>query len=516
MAFQIGNTVITPYHLMAQYRVQLGNHKDTVQKFITFTGCIRFATVDAAKAALDAPDTAVAMVWDAANANPLQSTPTVQRTISQCLSDVDTHVAQQRERERAAAKQAREPDKVKYNALRDTAKALGGELMTAAADNDPVAFAGHYVTFYYQAAYMGGDQFAVGAALKSKPTSRLILFYSDNPQETGSAKSLISFYGVSCGLTRDRLLPVKVADSKAACKVASDVVDARLNKTANPAMAGLDFLGLIPRISGATLNPVGGATTHVAASVMAGDGKGNVSGWTDVDPASNSYWAYRVDKFLGRKGIVRSAKYVIVWTRFSGQDGGAHPELDDTWMGLAQVCRGLLKAGKNIIVVGKPKGHDSLPEKLNASMDQLDIAGPPAVSRNGMQIWGEYWKNENEETFNGKIIGPNRAAEYAIFLRMARGWGCKLVHLGMRSGAMDAAALLGMRVRFIENTGNEQIERTTKWTGGSNTNKLYQRIQVSQTTRMAAAGKPKAQHEAQGYEPADLKLILDSVTAALV
>lgn len=49
-----------------------------------------------------------------------------------------------------------------------------------------------------------------------------------------------------------------------------------------------------------------------------------------------------------------------------------------------------------------------------------------------------------------------------------------------------------------------------------NDNKLYQRIQVSKTTRMAAKDKPKSQHEAQGYEAADLKMIIDSVAAAFV
>lgn len=469
MAFQIGGTVVTPFHLVGLYSAQLGNHKEAARKLIMFTGCIRFATVELAKAALDAPNTAVAMVWDEANSNPPPGTATVQRTITQCLTDIETRMAALREQERQAAKLARAPDKIKYNALREAATTAGDELMTAAAVNVAATFASASVTYYFQAAYMGGDQFAVGAALKSKPTSRLILFYT--AQETASAKRLASFYGVSCGLTSSRLLPVQVDDSRAAYQTGLQVVDKRIENEAGPAIADarLQFLNTISRAPGTMLNPVGGATTDVAAAIMKGDGKGNVAGWNDVDPVENSYWAYRVDKFLGRKAILRNEKYVIVWTRFSGQDGGAHPELDDTWKGLAQACRGLLKAGRKIIVVGKPKGHDILPTQLNAYMDLLDTENAPAVSRAGMQIWGEYWKNEGEETFNGKIIGPNRAAEYAIFLRMARGWGCKLVHLGMRSGAMDAAALLGMRVRFIENKDNEQIGRTTKWTGKKTT-----------------------------------------------
>lgn len=98
------------------------------------------------------------------------------------------------------------------------------------------------------------------------------------------------------------------------------------------------------------------------------------------------------------------------------------------------------------------------------------------------------------------------------------------MHLGMRSGAMDAAALLGMRTRFIENAGNQQIARTSKWVGASNSNPLYQRIPVSElSTRTARAMAKHENHvtarfkdeEIKGYLPEDLKLIVDSVEAAL-
>nr|BFE97227.1 hypothetical protein GCM10020185_77630 [Pseudomonas brassicacearum subsp. brassicacearum] len=89
------------------------------------------------------------------------------------------------------------------------------------------------------------------------------------------------------------------------------------------------------------------------------------------------------------------------------------------------------------------------------------------------------------------------------------------MHLGMRSGAMDAAALLGMRTRFIENAGNEQIARTTKWTGATNTNLLYQRIPVAELPTWRARGREENLVVKRGYLPTDLEMIVASVEGAL-
>ena len=208
--------------------------------------------------------------------------------------------------------------------------------------NKPELFAKEQCTYYYQGAYMSGDQFAVGTALMYDSKTRMILLYTTT--EISAAKRLVKFYGTSCKLTPDRLLLVEVSDSRGACDVCREVVDARISRTAYPSISNpkLQFLTSIS-VRGAKICPVGGATTDVAASVLEGNGKGGIAKWDNVDPSNNRYWAYRVDKFLNQKGVEKGQRYVIVWTRFSGKDGGAHRELDDSWTGLGQVCYGLLK-----------------------------------------------------------------------------------------------------------------------------------------------------------------------------
>ncbi len=414
----------------------------------------------------------------------------------------------------AIAKEKRQPDKAAYNKAIDEAAAKGNLVFDGAAGN-AARFRGERCAHYYQAAYMSGDQFAVGAALVHDTKSKLILLYQADEEQ--KARGLVRFYVVSCKLTADRLFPIQVADSKGAYAELGTLVDARINSTPLPVLsANLAFLTAIPR-PGPYLQPVGGATTDVAACVLQGDNQGAIrKEWGFVDPNRNSYWAYRVDKYLTGK-VTKGQKYVILWTRFSGKDGGAHPELDDSWTGVGQVIHGLLKANQNVIVVGRPRTGKDIPTKINEHLDALDE--DDAVPRDRMQIWGEYWKKDGGDP-NKKIIGPSRAAEYAIFLRMISSeWNCPLVHLGMRSGAMDAAALLGMRTLFIEDRNNQQIARTTKWTGSGNDNPLYKRIDVDElptwTARKMKHGYNRRGDAVRGYSDADLEKILAQINLAL-
>ena len=491
MPFEIANTSITAWSLISPTYVALKPHEALIKRFLGSDPQVRFATIQAAVQALAHPAQAFPLEWRV-GPDPLAL---VNQSINQCLD--------------ALALYLRNQDKRKYQDMLEEANTKGGSLFTDARKNVPEQFVAQKCTYYYQGAYMSGDQFAVGAALRHDLNSRLILLYA--AADEAAAKRLVKFYGTSCGVKAARLLPVLVTDAKAACETCRLVIDARINRTALPPFTeALAFLAGVA--SGAKLCPVGGATTDVAASVLSGDGKGSIAQWDNVDPNTNRYWAYRLDKFLGLKGVVKGQSYVIVWTRFSGKDGGAHPELDDSWTGLGQVCHQLLKKGRNVIVVGRPRTNRDLNAKLTAHLTQLDQDEGP-VSRANLQVW-EYWKLDNGNP-NQKIIGPNRAAEYAIFLRMKSAeWNCKLVHLGMRSGAMDAAALLGMRTRFIENADNEQIARTTKWTGATNNNRLYQRIPVAELPTWRARGREENLAVKRGYLPTDLAMIVASVEGA--
>ncbi len=495
MPFRIKNINITVWTLKTH--PDLLPYEATIKLFYGPAVELEFESKETAVEALKDPGKSVPMSFRVGT-KPLAKTET---SINQCLADLANH---QRRAEHA-------PFKKNYSETQDAAEQKGAELF--ATKNDPQAFVKNKCTYYFQGAYMSGDQFAVGAALTHDPQSRLILLYQLG--EETAARRLLKFYGASCRLTSDRLLLVQVPDSKSACKACGTVVDHRIkNEPCKISVVELQFLEGINR--GAILCPVGRATTDVAASVLKPNATGMLVPWDNVDPNTNRYWAYRIDKFLWKQGVEKFKDYVIVWTRFSGKDGGAHPELDDSWTGLGQVCRGLLERGVRVIVVGRPRFNKDIKEKMATHLNRLD-AEQGAVNRTHLQIWGEYWKND-EGAPRQDTIGPHRAAEYGIFLRMiSKEWSCRLVHLGMRSGAMDAAALLGMRTRFIEDEHNQQIGRTTKWTGEDNANRLYQRIPVKELPTWRARKDVYQQQSPEpqrGYLKADLELILASVMSA--
>jgi hypothetical protein len=489
---------------------QLLPYRDQILKLVGAPDAYRFASENDLLAALAAPDTAVPYKYKIGNG----AVTAGNASINAIFAEID----------KKNAKLAREPDKVKYQSLQQDADTLAATAFTDALGNNKSTFVSTKRTYYYQGAYMSGDQFAVGAALTNDTKSRLILFYVNNADELKAAKKLVKFYVVSCKLTAERLLPVAVGNSHTACFTCDRLVSYRVNPEENPKptlSSALTFLDSVP--AGPHLFPVGGATTDVAECVLSIDQKGRfVKDWANVDPNQNSYWKYRIDKFLISKRIDHGASYVILWIRFSGKEGGAHPELDDSWRGLAQIVYGLLDAGKNVIMVGRPRKNSSIVEKMKKHLDILDEENAKVVPRGNLKIWGEYWLTESGE-LNKKIVGATRAAEYAILLRMVHSdWGCKLVHVGMRSGAMDAAALLGMRTLFFENPDNEQIKRTQKWTRQDNSNPRYQRIPVEELptwrARVTMHGYEQTDErdkKIRGYTESDLDMILGQVQRAL-
>jgi hypothetical protein len=490
----IGNTEFKPPAW--GFPPNLVKYRDNVLKLVNAPDAYRFGTENLLIAALQAPDQAVDYQY---KINRVGAALNGNASLNAIFAAIEMKKA-----------------KDVYKNTQQAAATTGGDVFTAALLNNKAVFAAQKCTYYVQGAYMSGDQFAVGAALTQDPKSLLILLYANGEQ--GAANRLVTFYAVSCGLTAARLMPVLVPNSKAAYASCLTLIDSRINKTPAPVLgAALNFMTGIS--AGPYLFPVGGATTDVAACVLETDKQGTMrKQWNLVDPNQNTYWTYRVDKFLTQKGIHKTTGYVILWVRFSGKEGGAHAELDDSWTGLGQVVHALLKEGKNVVLVGRPRKNKSITDKMNQHLKTLDEQ-KGAVPRDNLKIWGEYWKTESDE-LNKKIIGATRAAEYAIFLRMMhKDWGCKLVHVGMRSGAMDAAALLGMKTLFVENAGNEQIGRTTKWTGERNNNPIYKRLDVSEMptwrARKAIHGYTDDDDVMRGYQDDDLTKIVAQVNLAL-
>lgn len=298
-------------------------------------------------------------------------------------------------------------------------------------------------TLLYQAAYMSGDMFAVGGALRLDSKTRALIIYDDNTEN--AAKRLLDFYLKQCDAIR--ILAVKVNDAKAEYKAFGETPN-------NMTLAGIKSTQHV------FFQSPGGATKLVGDQLSSKWGNSPLRG----DWISKELWhVKRIDRFLELKNVAKNNRYVVVWTRFSGKGAtvgaaaGAHPELDSSYAMLRQVISQRANFNRKIIVVG--------PDRRN-KLGTL-------TSDSNVSIWGEYYRDPKWPK------GTDRAMEYGVFTRMQEDpWNNDVVHLGMRSGAMDAAALLNMKTYFIEDANNQQIDRTKKWTLASNTNDYYKRIDV--------------------------------------
>ncbi len=488
----------------------LANRRDDVQLLIKAPDIYRFVSQQALATALAAPTQNVAYVLVKNGAAENKNEPI------KTVLDQLTHLAKLAE------------GKAAYDKTIADASAADSFFHDAEIQNATTFISAARTCYFFQGAYMSGDQFVVGAALTKDKTARLILFFQDDQEN--AARRLVKFYAFSCGLTRQRLLPVRGASSKTAYATCDQFHRWKRNieGVAKPSLGALAFLDNINANS--SMWAVGGATTAIAEQGLSMDHKGNLEKeWAFVDPNNNYYWTFHIDHFLTAKGVEQRKKYVIMWMRFSGKGGGAHPELDDTWTQLAQVAHALLIAGRNVVVVGAPSANENVERQFEDGLKAFDESTSNVASRANLKIWGDYWKTDARELKDGfgkaaDIRGATRAAEYAIFLRMQNvSWGCRLVHLGMRSGAMDAAALLGMPVVFIENAGNPQIERTKKWTGADNRNLLYRRASVSELPNWTprtnkdgrVVGYDAVDGPEKGYKDEDVDKIVTRVADAL-
>lgn len=306
----------------------------------------------------------------------------------------------------------------------------------------------------YQAGYMSGDMFAIGAALRLRDDTAALIIY--DAATAGQARRLFDFYLKQ----RNGVFVARVKVDDARLRYQQFAAEPWVDQPTDPGASLLfDLKNSDPRPF--SLWGPGGATKLVAEQLGSGQARQPSSlrqHWTPLD----DYRRRKLDAYLTSKNVVAGQRYVVVWTRFSGKGvdrtntvAGAHPELDVSYAMIRQIVAASDQFDRRVIIVGPARAR------------KLDTLANAA-------FWGEYYR------FLPKLPGGDRAAEYGVFVRMEEdAWNCNVVHVGMRSGAMDAAALLNMRTIFVEDQGNAQIARTTKWTGAGNDNPFYQRLDVA-------------------------------------
>ncbi len=320
----------------------------------------------------------------------------------------------------------------------------------------------------HQPAYASGDQFAVAAMLIADPEVRLYITHT--PGEEGAVRKLQEFYTQS-GIAAPRITPVPVAES-----------DSRMTA--------------VKRASGQKPIGVGDATKYVGENFSEEMREKIRAGW-GLDGDGTDRAADPVEEWLKRKNVdAKGKKIAVLWSRFSGKSGEVHIEHDSGYLGMAQIIAGLGSVDLVLIVgdsapknrqggaagAGKPKYAsivDAYTPKPEASDDHdEEMRGFHAKVVDLTQFW-------NDDDFK-RTVGTTRNHQFQVFDYLHRNATTR--HLGFRSGNLEAMALMGFTVRYMEEpdsfAGGSRMEA---WhadgdTGRTETGGLapgYERIRVS-------------------------------------
>ncbi|MFI9101786.1 nucleotidyl transferase AbiEii/AbiGii toxin family protein [Streptomyces fildesensis] len=164
-----------------------------------------------------------------------------------------------------------------------------------------------------------------------------------------------------------------------------------------------------------------------------------------------------VEEFLREVGVPTSGKFVMVWTRFSGKKGGPHPQHDTSVTGVRDLIRELPSDTQMVLVGDKDRNEVKFAEMAAANGHVHDLT--------------EFWSSEAWLT---RFPGRGRTDQFRLFDYLHRMNPQAVQHLGFRSGNLEVYALLGHKVRYMEEEGNGQATRMTRLESIG-----YKRLEVS-------------------------------------
>src|SRR5262249_10911249 len=127
---------------------------------------------------------------------------------------------------------------------------------------------------------------------------------------------------------------------------------------------------------------------------------------------------------------------LVLWSRQSGKRGGAHVELDSGYEGIRQLARyfAIEKGSATVLLVGdESKAGGKLAQLAQESDQIIDVSN---MSADGA------WKKE-------PLKSAPYMGQFAFFKSVAEP-KTNIIHLGMRSGILEAMALQGMETFYME------------------------------------------------------------------
>ncbi len=278
-----------------------------------------------------------------------------------------------------------------------------------------------------QADYMSGDRYTIATALKLNPKLGIIIIGYQNAIET--ANELRSFYQSSAGAV-DRVKVLEVAHEtrvKSAYKqiskrsITSKWLKHDLNKV---------YKGNNKDLKTASFG------TKVVAEVYELQEKQKLT--EKVRNQWKSSYENELEKYLSEKGFDKGKKYLFLWVKEGDRtaEKAHHFTSILTWRKLKDKAE---KKGYIPVAVG----------------DDIGLRTKPSL----VKYWEDWDKDEKFASFKSE----GRKAQLGMWKYIAETWGIKVASIGMRSGALEVPALLGIKTIYLEEAGNQQAKRMEQW-----------------------------------------------------
>lgn len=167
-----------------------------------------------------------------------------------------------------------------------------------------------------------------------------------------------------------------------------------------------------------------------------------------------------------------ASRYVVLWVRFSGKRGGPHPQHDTSYLGLTQLIQCARTSGLGVIIAGD---RAPAPAKLNKLIRSIS-----RVTWDLREIWKDPLWAQVASAGTAEEPRIRQLQFFDCLNRKLRG----IIHLGMRSGNLEAFALMGHRVYYLEERDIRDHARMEAWhtprTGNVITGPRYDRIVIEQ------------------------------------
>lgn len=319
------------------------------------------------------------------------------------------------------------------------------------------------LTYLKQPHYASGDQFAIAAALRADPALSVVITYGkeqaassdgdtsgEEAADLRKAEAIQRFY-LESGIEGARIRVIHAAESRSFFK---SFGDAR---------------GLSSKERGARVLGVGDAT-QIVGRLFSTELRESVRQSWNLDPEQDT----AVGSWLRTKGVTLSAddRVAVVWSRFSGKKGEVHIEHDTSYIGIAQIIAGLGDV-KAVLIVGDSGAEQAGGAELSAGKEKFRSM---AAYFNEGELPGSD-EQVNHDTFGARVVdltefwndpaaaawgGRTRTGQFRLFDYLHRHSTTR--HLGFRSGNLEAMALMGFPVRYLEEPNSEMGgARMTVW-----------------------------------------------------